>query len=200
MDASQTKTSADDQDVARRMLAVQTPYMAMSIQANQMPALYDICAGVFAWITLAGYVVLPNTFTSLQTAHSLDGTVGGKAIQDTVRNVQILPLAGVLCGVGLVGSCSLWWVWRRNYVWLMSRIFMPGLSHSLIGLLTTVVNVLAAQGGNMSLTARVTVAVTTACGGIMLVLIVVYNQLLNRLITAQDREVARSGRPWMTGK
>lgn len=124
MHALQAKPPSDHQAIAQGPVAAQTPYMAMSIQANQMPVLYDLCASIFAWITLAGYVVLPNTFTALQKSHSLDGTVGGKAIQDTVRNVQILPLAGVLCGVGLAGSCSLWWVWRRNYVWLISRIFM----------------------------------------------------------------------------
>jgi hypothetical protein len=26
--------------------------------------------------------------------------------------------------VGTVGSCWLWWKWRKNYVWLLSRIFL----------------------------------------------------------------------------
>jgi hypothetical protein len=70
-----------------------------------------------------------------------------------------------------------------------------GLSHSLIGLLTTLVNVATAQNGNLSLTAKVTVAVTTVIGGSMLGLSVLYGQLLDNLITDQDREVAQHGHP-----
>jgi hypothetical protein len=53
----------------------------------------------------------------------------------------------------------------------------PGLSHSLIGLLTTLVNVATAQNGNM------------------LGLSVLYGQLLDNLITDRDREVAQHGHP-----
>ncbi|KAG9197131.1 hypothetical protein G6514_002244 [Epicoccum nigrum] len=167
----------------------------MAVQANQAQRRYDICAGICSWLTLAGYVLLPNKFTSLGNSSSLDGAAGGKAIQDAVRNVQLLPLAGVLCCLGTAGSCWLWWKWRKNYIWLISRIFLPGLSHSLIGLLTTLVNVATAQNGNLSLTAKVTVAVTTAVGGRMLGLSVLYGQLLDTLITDRDREVAQHGHP-----
>ena len=70
-----------------------------------------------------------------------------------------------------------------------------GRKDSLIGLLTTLVNVATAQNGNLSLTAKVTVAVTTAVGGSMLGLSVLYGQLLDNLITDRDREVAQHGHP-----
>ena len=124
MDAPQAQPPTVRELVTRNELALQTPYMAMSVQANQARRRYDICAGCCSWLTLAGYVVLPNTFTSLGNSSSLDGTAGGKAIQDAVRNVQLLPLAGVLCCLGTAGSCWLWWKWRKNYVWLISRIFL----------------------------------------------------------------------------
>jgi hypothetical protein len=104
--------------------ALQTPYMVMSVQANLTAMKLDIYAVIFSWLILAGYVVLPNTFTSLQNADSLAATVGGKAIQDAVRNVPLLPFAGVLCCIGAAGSCWLWWLQRRNYVWLVSHIFL----------------------------------------------------------------------------
>lgn len=47
-----------------RQHASQTLYMAMSIQANQVPVIFDICASFSSWLTLAGFVVLPATFTS----------------------------------------------------------------------------------------------------------------------------------------
>jgi hypothetical protein len=104
--------------------ALQTPYMVMSVQANLTAMKLDIYAVIFSWLILAGYVVLPNTFTSLQNADSLAATAGGKAIQDAVRNVPLLPFAGVLCCIGAAGSCWLWWLQRRNYVWLVSHIFL----------------------------------------------------------------------------
>jgi hypothetical protein len=104
--------------------ALQTPYMVMSVQANLTAMKLDIYGVIFSWLILAGYVVLPNTFTSLQNADSLAATTGGKAIQDAVRNVPLLPFAGVLCCIGAAGSCWLWWLQRRNYVWLVSHIFL----------------------------------------------------------------------------
>jgi hypothetical protein len=104
--------------------ALQTPYMVMSVQANLTAMKLDLYAVIFSWLILAGYVVLPNTFTSLQNADSLAATVGGKAIQDAVRNVPLLPFAGLLCCIGAAGSCWLWWLQRRNYVWLVSHIFL----------------------------------------------------------------------------
>jgi hypothetical protein len=116
MDRPQSVPLVDHNNAPSNAPALRTPYMAMSIQANQARKRYDICAGCFAWLTLAGYVVLPNTFTSLKNADSLHTTAGGKLIQGTVRNIQLLPLAGVLCCIGMAGSCWLWWEWRKNYV------------------------------------------------------------------------------------
>lgn len=125
MDATQENPRLDPEHVvAHTAPASHTPYTAMSVQANLMPMRYEICASFCSWITLAGYVVLPNTFTSLKNADSLGNTASGKAIQDAVRNVELLPFAGVLCCAGAAGSCLLWWKWRRNYIWLTSRIFL----------------------------------------------------------------------------
>jgi hypothetical protein len=101
---------------------VQTPYMVMSVRANQARKRYNLSAGIFAWLTLAGYVVLPNTFTSIQKSEALDKSEGGKVIQNTVRNIQILPFASIFCGVGTIGMGYLWWRFRRNYIWLLAHI------------------------------------------------------------------------------
>lgn len=102
----------------------QTPYMIMSIQANLAPRRYTINAAFFLWLILAGYLVLPPTFTSLQSSNALGGSKGGQMLQSTVQNVQLLPLAGVLCAVGTVGTSWLWYKWRKNYVWLITYIFL----------------------------------------------------------------------------
>lgn len=98
--------------------------MAMSVRSNQVPVQYNILAVVCAWITLAGFIVLPNTFTTIEESESLGRHQGGQVLQKAVRNVAILPLAGVLCGLGILGSCWLWWKWQKNYVWLIAHVFM----------------------------------------------------------------------------
>jgi hypothetical protein len=73
--------------------------------------------------------------------------------------------------------------------------FRPGLFHSLIGLLTTIANIFSAQGGHLSVTAKVTICVTTICGGCMLILVGIYSHLANRIITETDVIVSKKGRP-----
>lgn len=109
---------------ARHQHGLRTRYMVMSIQANQVPVFFDICAGFASWLTLAGFIVLPATFTSLKTSKNFSGFAGGKEVQEVVRNLELLPLAAILCCVGIAGSSWLWRRWRRNYIWLVSRIFL----------------------------------------------------------------------------
>jgi hypothetical protein len=104
--------------------SMQTPYMVMCIQADQARRRYTIGAAIFTWLVLAGYLVVPNTFTSLQSSKTLSDTKGGQILQSTVQNVKLLPLAGALCLIGTVGSCWLWSRWRTNYVWLLRNIFV----------------------------------------------------------------------------
>jgi cytochrome bd-type quinol oxidase subunit 2 len=99
-------------------------YARMSVQANQVQTRYGILAAFFAWITLAGYVVLPATFTSIQNTNKLEGNAGGRHIQHAVQNIPVLPLASILCCMGLAGSFYLWWKWRANYTLILSRIFL----------------------------------------------------------------------------
>ncbi|KAH7357682.1 hypothetical protein B0T11DRAFT_229284 [Plectosphaerella cucumerina] len=177
-----------------RTLAAQarhTPYMAMSIKSNQIPTQYNALAAVCAWITLAGFIVLPNTFTSIERSGKLGQHEGGKALQEAVRNVQLLPLASVLCGLGFVGTCWLWWKWQANYVWLIAHLFVPGVSHSLIALFSVVISIATSQDGELSVTAKVSISIVSALCGVMIMLTVVYTKLLDNIITPFDRQVAR---------
>ena len=69
----------------------------------------------------------------------------------------------------------LWYRWRRNYVWLVNRIFLPGSLNSFAGLISTLVNVYTQQDGAWSLTAKVTAIVTGACMAITAGLLLLYN-------------------------
>ena len=100
MDSLQGTTSS----LHRRQHASQTLYMAMSIQANQVPIIFDICASFSSWLTLAGFIVLPATFTSLKNSNNLGSVASGREIQDAVRNLKLLPVAGILCCGGIASS------------------------------------------------------------------------------------------------
>lgn len=52
----------------------------MSVQAKQAEGDVTSTPAFFAWFTFAGYVVFPNTFTSLQTSNGLGGSKGGKIV------------------------------------------------------------------------------------------------------------------------
>ncbi|KAF2430745.1 hypothetical protein EJ08DRAFT_588585, partial [Tothia fuscella] len=113
----------------------------------------------------------------------------------TVQNVKLLPFAGVLFLIGVAGISRLWYKWHRNYVWLITYIFIPSFSHTLIGLLSTLISVFTTQGGHFSITSKVTVIVVAVCGGTMLGFVLWYKWLLNQIMTPHDRKVAQCGEP-----
>lgn len=96
--------------------AAETQYAAMCIKENQAKLRYGIAAAGCAWITLAGFITLPNTFTSLQTSSILSEKKSSRIIQNTVSNLQLLPLANGFCLIGLLGIYFLWGKFRENYV------------------------------------------------------------------------------------
>ena len=104
--------------------SMQTPYMVMSLQANEAPTRHNVLAALYSWLIPAGYVIFPGTFTSLKNSRTLDNSTGGKIVQDTVQNVPLLPLAALCCIAGISGICWLWWTWQQNYVWLVRQVFL----------------------------------------------------------------------------
>lgn len=96
----------------------------MSVDANQVNIRYNFFAALFAWLTLAGFITLPNTFTSLQDSSVLGASKSGQLVQSAVRNVGLLPFAGTLCSIGIGGICYLWQKHRSNYIWLLRHLFL----------------------------------------------------------------------------
>lgn len=66
-----------------------TRYMNMLLALDDIPQLHNIMAGFFTWILLAGFVLFPGTFTSLQEANGEGLGSAGAAI---LGAVQHLPL------------------------------------------------------------------------------------------------------------
>ncbi|KAL5316298.1 hypothetical protein ACEPPN_015343 [Leptodophora sp. 'Broadleaf-Isolate-01'] len=123
---------------------------------------------------------------------TLAASNGGRFIQQTVKNVPLAVIAGLCCLFGTVGTTWLWCIWRHNVIWLVGHIFLPGLLHSVVGLVTTLVNIYTVQGGHWSVTAKVTVIVIGLCIGNMSLLYLVYNYwILEKMKTPLDKEVAK---------
>ena len=78
--------------------------------------LYNILAAAATWLLLAGFIVLPGTYTQIAESD----IVGA----ETFANLGLLVLASVLCGIGCLGVVGLWYKWRRNYSWLINRLFV----------------------------------------------------------------------------
>ncbi|KAG6828792.1 hypothetical protein H0H92_006731 [Tricholoma furcatifolium] len=138
-----------------------TKYVNMLLALDTIPRMDNILASFFTWILLAGFILFPGTFTSLQNSQSAiaNGEVG-KEVLKAVAHVPLFVIAFLCCGIGAAGMGYLWWKWMYNYIWLVNKIFMPGLLNSLAGLISTITNVFGVQHGEFGTTSKVTLIVT----------------------------------------
>ena len=172
-------------------------YIHMLLSIDTIPKIYNFLAALSTWILLAGYVLLPGAFTSLQNMPApvdssdpdYDPNVVQTWILERVRNTPLLYIASAYSTFGVLGMCLLWFRWRSNYVWIINRIFHPGTLNSLAGIISTIVNVRTAQQGKYSLTAIVSIAVTAVSTVVNGALSIVYNNwALKRVQELRTRE------------
>jgi hypothetical protein len=100
--------------------------MKIEVPKIYMGILYaNLLAGLFTWLLLAGFMVLPVTFASLRSSRALNGIgKAGKAVFGAVQNIPLLGLAGACFGCGVIGISWIWWENRKNYIWLTDRVFL----------------------------------------------------------------------------
>ncbi|KAJ7040693.1 hypothetical protein C8F04DRAFT_948041 [Mycena alexandri] len=182
-----------------------TRYMNMLLALDGIPRLHNMLAAFFTWILLAGFVLLPGTFTSLAGTN-----VDNANEQAFIHAVQHVPLgsppfdssqtnrarrfviAFVCSGIGVLGMLWLWWRWSQNYIWLNNRIFLPGALNSVAGIISTLVNVYSAQHGQFVTTSRITIIATVVAAVICGALTVLYSMVkLKKVREAHNREVGR---------
>lgn len=133
----------------RRGTTARTRYIDMLLGLDQISPFHNLLASLFVWVLLAGYIVFPATFNSLQKSsldEKADTALKAQALA-RARNIPLLYVAAVACGIGVVGCLWLWWKHRSNYVWVINRIFLPSLLNSVAGLVSTLVNVYSAHDG-----------------------------------------------------
>lgn len=181
----------------RRQNTLQTRYMEMLLDLDKVPRLHNILAAFFGWLLLAGFVVFPGTFTSVQEelAEDPDSTASTAAARagllGQVSNLPLLIVAAVACGLGAVGLVALAVRWRRNYVWLLNRIFLPSATNALAGLISTFITVYTTKDGAWSIMAKVTGAVEAGDLVVSGVLFVVTTVMLRLVKRKHEKEVQR---------
>ncbi|KAI0165312.1 hypothetical protein GGR52DRAFT_581942 [Hypoxylon sp. FL1284] len=146
----------------------------MVAESRNVPTRSNVLATIFHWVTLAELILLPGTFSSRDRIGMLQRAATGTAMRHAIRNMPLLYVAGGACLLGGLGISWLWWTLRHNYVWLVSRIFFPGVLNAMIAFLSTLVNVYTAQSGDWSLTALVASSLAATYAVLNVVSIVVY--------------------------
>lgn len=95
-------------------------YQRMIIASNEVPVGYNLAAALASWTVLAGFFVLPGTFTSLKKQPT---ALGDLRVPEAVVNIPLLPLAGTCYFLGAAGLGILWSRFRSNYVWVLTHLF-----------------------------------------------------------------------------
>ncbi|KAB8067368.1 hypothetical protein BDV29DRAFT_186275 [Aspergillus leporis] len=159
-------------------LIVDTKYERMLRELADIHWGFNFLSSFAGWILLAGYLVIPGTFTTLRGSDTMkEGLAGNnaeKAILDTIQNP---PLVGIACSLLAIGAglmAFLFFRWRHNYLWLINRLFIPTSLNAAAGLLTTIINIYTAKSGNWSIMSLLTVIVTALSTTASLALVLFY--------------------------
>ncbi|TFY50593.1 hypothetical protein EVG20_g11435 [Dentipellis fragilis] len=127
--------------------------MAMMRAHAAIPRWHAWIAHFFTWIALAGFGLSSGTFDNNEsnfgdTANAVSGKISGSF--GDASNLVLFVISFGSCGIGVAGMMYYYWVWRRNYPWLLQRIFIPGFSNGLAGAITTISSVFGAQNGHFT--------------------------------------------------
>ncbi|CAG8269273.1 unnamed protein product, partial [Penicillium salamii] len=76
---------------------IETTYVRMLKEEAEMDISFNITVGVANWALLAGYLVIPGTFTSLQTSNQVEKLLqvnkAGRTVLHTIQNPPLLAIA-----------------------------------------------------------------------------------------------------------
>ncbi|KAJ5337529.1 uncharacterized protein N7506_005551 [Penicillium brevicompactum] len=177
---------------------IETTYVRMLKEEAEMDIRFNITVGVANWAMLAEYLVIPGTFTSLQTSSQVKKLLQvNKAGRTVLHTIQNPPLLAIACFLLVSGIGALMWLMRfpklrGNYLWLINKLFVPLSLNAAAGLLTTVINVCTSQGGDWSVMAIVTTAVTGATLSTCSALLAIYKFYKLEQIIKEDEYTKRS--------
>lgn len=169
----------------QRGASFQTRYMNMALSIDKIPRSHNILANLFAWMILVAFVMAPGNFVGPSPP------AGTKA--SGIPSRPLLGICAALFALGALGHTWLRWRHRRNYIWLLNRIYLPLMLHSLAGVLATLVLVDVQHGWTWGPAAYVTVSLQGATllfsAGMFFLLDVV---LLGQLKAEHARQAGRT--------
>ncbi|KAF9235413.1 hypothetical protein BU15DRAFT_51412, partial [Melanogaster broomeanus] len=150
-----------------------TKYVSMLLALDDIPVYWNLYAAFFTWILLAGFVLFPGTLSELQSS-------GNNVEQEVAGYVAgaLDDIAWACTGIGGVGMLWLWWSRRTNYVWVVNRVFIPGLLNSFAGMLSTVSKIFSTRQPSLSLPNKLTLGVTGGIAFVCTVLFLIYYFIL----------------------
>lgn len=137
--------------------------MNMALNIDKIPRSHNILANLFAWMILVAFVISPGNFISPSTTatisvkdHDSSSTI---VSMNKIPSVPLLAICCILFFLGILGHTWLRWLHRRNYIWLMNRIYLPLMLNSLAGFISTLVIVNVQHNWWWSIAAYVTVSI-----------------------------------------
>lgn len=163
--------------------------MNMLLSLDKIPRMHNILAPVFAWILLAGFVIAPGSFTGIKPR--LEGGVDRFVL--TYANTVAMGIGFSLLGIGTLGSVWLALRWRRNYVWLLNKLYLQLILNALAGMIATITGVYTQQLGEWSTQAYIAAIIEATILGLSSLLFYVYNYWLLQRIRSDHEETVRGG-------
>ncbi|KAJ5775839.1 uncharacterized protein N7511_000850 [Penicillium nucicola] len=139
----------------------------------QMDWKYNVSVSIANWALLAGYLVIPGTFTSLKESN---------------QNPPLLVVSCLFLASGAAALTVLFRKLQNNYVWLINKIFIPAALNAAAGLLTTLVNIYTSRSGHWSVMAIVTIVVTAVLMIVFSLLFTYYKFVKLRRVIAEDEK------------
>ncbi|KAL3459607.1 hypothetical protein BJX64DRAFT_279113 [Aspergillus heterothallicus] len=178
-------------------LTVETEYVRMLLELQNIHWMYNSAASLATWTLLAGYLVIPGTFTSLQQSDTVENRLfqnqGENVILKTIQNPPLVAIAWSLLAIGIGILSVLFYRWRNNYLWLINRLLIPTLLNTAAGMLTSLINIYTAKGGNWSVMALLAVIVSGVLAVSSAGLMLVYKFWKLRLVQLDHEMETRAG-------
>ncbi|KAK4168899.1 hypothetical protein QBC43DRAFT_252239 [Cladorrhinum sp. PSN259] len=174
----------------------QSRYITMLKSVEKIPRLHTMLAIFFAWALLAGFVIMPGSFTSVKRtvdeASGIPINLGNnRKLILSKANTATMVVGFVLTVAGTFGTAWLALRWRRNYVWLLNRIYMPLVLNSSVGFIATLVGVYAMSFGEWSTQAIIAALIETSVLVVSGILFLVYNHWLLLKVREDQMELTK---------
>ncbi|POR32940.1 Uncharacterized protein TPAR_06837 [Tolypocladium paradoxum] len=131
-------------------------YDKMILHIDKIQPYHFGLAGFFSWLLLAGFLVSPSTYASVRYLDAPEKTGDiGKAVVKAMRNIPLIFIASFACLIATINR----------------YLIVPTVLHSVMGLVSTLLNVYGMQDGQWSVTTIISMAII---GGLFLFSLTAY--------------------------